>query len=440
MQVEFVGQSVRDSDNRQADPSRLLNCYRETIGGRPILKSTLGLSDHAALPGVFVRELIASRGNLYALSGGRASKIDDMGVVTDLGPVDDGEHATISTNNGDVLFCSAGKYYRWDGAVMTQPVAGQFSNFGSVDYIGGYTMLTEQDGIQFCWSDQLDSSTLTPLNFSSADGRDDKIIRGISIGGQYYIFKETSQEVWYNTGGAGTRAFERQAGGIYDVGLKAKGLVCIIPAGSAFYVGHDGRARIIGIPQPVSTPAVETAIKECGPEFCVSWEDEGHTFCAIVFADCPAWVYDLATGEWFERAQGTTFQPWKVSCSAKLGTKWYAGRDGAKIMVFDRSNEDGGFPLVRRAVSRLLENDGKRFVLNELEIFARTGLDAGAIELSISKDRGYTFTAPRRMTWAVGEFEKRLIRRSLGQARAFVAEITISDPIECPINAIGRVA
>lgn len=440
MQLEFVGQSVSDSDNRQADPSRLLNCYRERIGQMPVLKGVLGLSPHSQVMGVFVRALETINEKLYALAGGRIYEIDEVGSVTDIGPADDGPRGTISSNNGDVTLCTGGKYYHWDGATLTQPAAGAFSNFGSVDYIGGYTMLTEQDGIKFQWSTLLDGTSLPGLSFASADGRDDKILRGMAIDGRYFIFKERSHEIWYNTGGAGAEAFLRQAGGVYDVGLKGVGLIDNIPGGGAFFIGNDNRARIIGAPQPVSTPSVETALKECDPLYCVSWEDEGHTFCAILFKDCPAWVYDLATGEWFERAQWPDFGPWHVSATAKLGDKWYAARDGGNILTFARTNEDGGLPLVKRAISRILENDGQRFNLNELEFYGRVGLFDSDFEVRISKDRGNTFGAPRKVSWKMGEYDRRLILRAFGISRSFVAEITVSDSVEFPVNAIVRAA
>ncbi|WP_230685880.1 hypothetical protein, partial [Streptococcus pneumoniae] len=79
------------------------------------------------------------------------------------------------------------------------------------------TVLTELNGRRFQWSDIADASNLPGLNFSTADGRDDDILRPFQINGQLYIWKETSHEIWYLTGGAGAEAFERMAGGVRDV-------------------------------------------------------------------------------------------------------------------------------------------------------------------------------------------------------------------------------
>ena len=442
MKVEFTGQSARDADNIQANPSRLVNCYREVVqsGGKSghVLKSVPGLASFAAVAGVFVRCLEEVGGDLYTSCNGAFVKIASSGAVTILGSVTDGENATVAGNNGSIGLVIGGAYRVWDGATLLTPTPGQFSAFGSVDYIGSYSVLTQLGGNEFCWSDVAAPQTLPALNFTSADGRDDKIIRGMAISGQYVVFKEKSHEIWYVTGDSGAKAFDRQAGGVIDVGLMAFNLLCRVPGGGAFYVGSDGKVRVIGLQSPVSIPPVETAIATKIPEFCIAYEDEGHTFCAITFSDAPAWVYDLSSGEWHERAQGAELGPWKASVSAKMAGVWYAGRDGGEILSFGRTNSDGGLPLVRRAVSRTIA-PGKRFVLSEVEVFPRIGFDPGTVELTVSKDGGHTWGAPKARSWSVGEYGKRINWRALGQFRNAVLQIQISDPIECPINAEGNV-
>jgi hypothetical protein len=443
MKVEFTGQSTRDSDNWQANPSRLVNCYREVVpaGGKTnyVIKSVPGLTEFAALTGVFVRVLAEIGGEAYACCDNKLTKIMPDGSVSTLGAVVDSEEASIAGNNGDITLCTGTNYYLWDGASLTQPTPGAFSEFGSLDYVGGYTVLTEKDGNRFQWSDLADASSLPGLNFSSADGRDDLNIRCMGLGGQLYIFKEKSIEVWYLTGSAGAAAFSRIAGGVLDRGLKAFNLISKVPGGGAFYVGSDNRAHIIGLDAPVSIPAVETAIVELNPVYCLTYEDEGHTFCAIVFENAPAWVYDVASGEWHERAQGAGLDPWAASVAAKIWGKWYVGRDGGGVYELGRTNQDGGIPLCREMVSRPIWADGKRFTMSDLEIFARTGFANGTIELSTSRDNGHTWTAPKPKSWAVGDYNNRVIWRRLGQFRQAVVKLRITDPIECPINAEGSV-
>lgn len=445
MQIEFVGQSARDSDSLNANTSRLVNVYREPIvaGGRSqyLLKSVPGLASFAALPGVFVRAMDTVNRKLYAVSAGGLYEISATGVYTLLGAVNDDVDTTIAGNNADVTIVANGQYYRWNGSAINQPTTGAFSSFGGHDYIGNYTVLTEKNGRRFQWSGIADANSLPGLNFSTADGRDDNLIRPFAVNGVLYLFAETSHEVWYLTGQAGANAFERQAGGVVDLGLKAFGLITRIP-GAAFFVGDDGRAHILsGSPQPVSTPPVETAIKYGSPRACFSYEDEGHTFCVITFRDRAAWVYDVAAGEWHERAEGVEIDPWTATASAKFGGQWYAGRDDGKVLRFTRNDSDAGSVLVREATSRTLYQDGQRTTLQELELFPRQGFSAGQITLEISRDSGATWTAPKaRDIGPIGNYAGRIIWRSLGQARQITARIRWTDPNDITMLAEGRIA
>lgn len=443
MRLEFSGQSARDSNNIQANTSRLVNCYREPVQGggktQHVIKSVPGTSAFSSISGVFVRAMEEIGGAVYALCGGSMHKVMPDGSALALGAVIDSEDATVSGNNGNVTVVTGGRYYVWNGTTLVEPATGAFNAFGSVDYVSNYTVLTERDGTKFQWSAVANPASLPGLNFSSADGKDDKIIRGMAIGGAYIVFKAKSQEVWYVTGESGANAFTRQAGGVTDVGLKAFGLVCKIPGGGAFYVSDDGKARVIGLPQPVSTAAVETAIAEGKPEKCIATEDEGHTFCAIVFRDRPAWIYDMSTGEWHERAQGADLGPWRASASVKAWGKWFIGRSGGAVLELGRTNTDGGIVLPRVMVSRTMAMEDRRFVVTELACFPRTGFGAGTIELRVSRDNGHTWGAPKPRSWGIGDFGKRMAWRALGQFRQMTVELRMTDAIECPINAEGVV-
>lgn len=440
--IEFVGQSGSDRDNIAANPSRLLNCYGEpSVGGPRVLKSVPGMTPHAKLPTVFIRAMFTSDNRIYALSGGALWRIMPDGSTFNIGPTLDSEQASISSNNGIKTLVIGGKYYTYNGTNLADPTPGAFSNFGSVEFFGNYTILTELGGRRFQWSDLANPVSLPGLNFQTADGRDDNLIRSYSIGGQLWMFKQTSHEIWYNTGGAGANAFERQAGGVRDVGLLAFNLIDKF-VGSAFMVGSDGRAHIVNgsALQPVSTPPVETAIRQCRPRYVFCYEDEGHTFCCITFRDCPAWCYDVATGEWHERSEGVNNQSWGGQTTTKLGRNWFIGRDNGEISMFTRSNSDGNKPLVREAISKALYLDGERFVAREIEFFPLQGFSDGRLSLFISRDGGITWgTEKSRAIGPKGEYGKRTIWRNLGQARTLTAKVRWTDPYDVGLSAEARV-
>lgn len=441
--VEFVGQSARDQDNITADPSRLVNLYRERAGtGTAWLKSVPGEERIATLPDLFITAMGNVLGELYVVCNARLYRVAQDGSFYDLGAVAGGD-ATIAGNNGYVCVQAGQRYFTYEisTGTLTEPAAGAFSAFGSCDFVDNYTVLTEAGGRLFQWSNLADPTDLPGLNFASAEGRDDNLVRAFGLHGQLYLFKERSHEIWFNTGGAGAEAFLRVTGGVKDVGLLGHGLICRFPGG-AFMVGSDNRAHLVGpgVLQPVSTPAVETAIKLGKPVCCVNYEDEGHTFCAIVFRDQPAWVYDIATGEWHERASGADLSPWRAAASARLGTDWVIGNDAGEVLALRRSNVDAAGPLVREATSRTLYLDGARPILRELEFFVRQGFSAAEILLSVSRDGGITWTPwKQRPISEQGEYGRRVIWRQLGQARQVTVKVRVTDALEAPLSSQARI-
>lgn len=468
--VEFVGQSRADPDFRQGNTSRLINCYREPTEDGHQIKSVLGTAQLADLSTVFMRDMQEVGGEIYAASGGFLHLIEEFGTTTPLGAIADGD-ATISGNNGDITVASGGAYYVWDGAALTSPSGGAFSSVGSVEFLGQDTILTEMNGRRFQWSEVADAKTLNALNVATAEGRDDNIIRGVVINGFLWLLKEKSTEIWFGT----STGYSRVNGGIIDTGLLSFGLIAKFDGG-ALFVGDDGVVYITngtGL-QPVSSPAVETDISQGQPRRCFYYEDEGHKFCVVQFADRIAWVYDISTGEWHNRASGAQMNPWRVVSAVKAWGYWHVGSDLGKVLRLLRINTDFDGPLIRKMVSRTLRG-GEYQTISRFELFGRVGeVDTGgnvtyvlggmdfiltdndglalfhslvegemrppALFIRVSKDSGKTWSPEKwRNFGEIGDYDARLIWRALGRARQFTVEVTISDPVELPIKSMALV-
>lgn len=446
--LEFVGQSAQDSDFIAAQSSRLVNYYREPIpaGGqaRFALKSVLGTTSFADLGELLLRAMRLVDGTLYAVVANSLYSVTSGGVATDHGTVTVGTNCSIAGNNGVVTVAGEGKYYTWDGTTLSEPTAGAFSSFGSVTFLGNYTILTEYNGRRFQWSNLADPDTLGGTNFATAEGNDGDLIRGEAIDGNLWLFKGDSHEIWTLTGQSGASAFSRLAGGVRDVGLLAYSLLAKFDGG-AFFVGDEGTCYIIagGQLQPVSTPAVETAIGAETPTNCFYYEDEGHKFCVVRFQGRPAWVFDIATGEWHERAEGTDFGAWGAVASVNAFGSWKVGDIFGKINTLTRNNADVSGEMRRTAVSRTFYSEGQRIAIPEIEFrgrFGRSdlGRDATAF-VRISRDNGLTWTQPRDINLGtLGEYETRAIVRRLGTSRQFTVEWNMSDPTDFGLLADAR--
>jgi hypothetical protein len=452
MRLEFVTQSSRNDADWSANTERLVNLYPEPMpeGGaaRYTLRSVLGSEDWAQLPGVFLRDMAVVPTNgterLYASMAGRLWDISPAGLVAELGVVSDCPETTLAGNNGVVCVVCGGTYRIWDGTTLSFPAAGAFSDFGAVEFLGGYTILTERNGRKFQWSALADASTLPGLNFATAEARDDALVRPVAVNGNLWLFKKHSTEIWALTGLAGENAFTRLGGGVHERGLLGVRLVAKAP-NAAFFVGDDGVCYITNGAElaPVSRTPVETAIKDETPTHCFYYEDEGHKFCVVRFRNRPAWVYDLSTGLWHERA--SLENGWKAVAGANVYGAWRTGGDDGRIVRLARNNRDNGDPLIREATSQTLDLQGGRFRVPAVEFMGRVGrTDIGRdaqMMVQFSRDGGNTWGAHRwRSMGDLGEYDKRLVFRSVGQARRLTARIRITDPTDLRLWSAANVA
>ncbi len=449
--VEFVGSSRQDADNRIADTSRLVNCYREPAQSARtqfVVKSVLGEEDLVDLPNVFLQEMVSVDEVLYAVTGGELYRVTPAGASTLLGSVNDGD-TTISSNTGNITVAAGGDYYVWDGSSLTTPDTGAFQSVGSVTFLGQYTIVTEAGGRRFQWSGIADPTSFDALHFATKEARDDDILRAVGFRGRLVLFGERSIEIWA-TSGSGANAFARIPGGVADTGLKSYRLLTEFDQG-IFFVGDDGIVYVHDGQNltAISSRAVETALELGEPVSCFYYEDEGHKFACIAFEDRPAWCFDFATGEWHERAFGADLDPWPVRACAKAGD-WFSVTRTGEIRKMVRNNQDADGPLVRRMVSNTLHLDGQRFRVAELEVFARVGKSdltdnsgdprPAYCWTRFSRDNGQTWGPERwRSLGDVGEYRTRPVWRSCGQYRQCTVELTCSEPAEIPFFASARV-
>ena len=457
--VEFAAQSAQNDGFIAATNERLVNFFPEPLPmgarGEFQLRTVLGTETLATTTSVFIRamgnlpEYDSETGEpterLIAATDGNLVQIGDDGTTAVLGAIVDDERTTISGNNGDITAVAGGRYFRYNGTAVSEPTAGAFSNFGAVEFLGDYTILTERNGRRFQWSALANPASLPGLNFATAESRDDVILRPLAITGNLWIFKATSIEIWARTGQASENAFSLLPGAVIETGLLGFGLVTKIPNG-AFFVGDDGICYITGGTQQlqaVSTPTVNQSIENGTPTDCFYYEDEGHKFCVLRFDNRPAWVYDLATGLWHERATGDSL-PWGARSCARYRGKWRFAGYGGEVRTAVRNARDSGEALIRRAVSRPLEIGGDRYRVAMLEFRGRVGsADIGrdaSMMVRISRDGGHNWTPTRtRSMGDLGEYYKRMVFRNFGQARVMSAEVTISDATDLRLMSRARV-
>ncbi len=467
----LADKSARDPQNLAPTSERLINLYAVPAPtgatSSVILRSVPGTRSHVTLPGPFLRAMTSVEGVLYMVVRGALFRIRG-GTMEYLAAVDDDPVTTMAGHRDKLTISAGGNYYLfYDG--ITQPGSGRIVSVGSVAFADQFTLMSERGGREIEWTEVGQPDTRNALNFATAEGADDKIVRIATVGAYVVVFKERTSELWSLQG----TDFLRVPGGVYDTGLLGPNLVAQMP-GSLFFVGHDRVPYMTqgGGAMPVSMPAVNQALQDSTPTHCFYYEDRGHRFCVLRFSDRPAWVYDAAMGLWHERSSGVEHGPWDIIASAFVYGEWYMGGESGGIYRLGRSPTDANGPMRRTVVSRPLYMDGRQFSVPMLEVVGRFGnytldetapdwlLDANGFPIlnsagqpiitagnepstrsrpsrmfiATSRDGGHSFGRYRiKDIGRAGDFDARCKMHGLGQFRHFTAEVNMTDPVDVPL-------
>ncbi len=437
MITDLFGQSSRDADNITASTARLVNCYRQPVGNRVVIKAVPGMVSFSTLAGVPGRRLGTVNSMLFAVAGGNLYEITSGGSSVNLGAISDDADTFIDGYETNVLIVAGGNYYVYDGTTLSAVTGGALATVRGLAFVGGYAVLTGDDG-RFEWATLQDPSTRNALHVATAEALDDGIVQPMELHGDLYLFGSESIEVWQTTGAAGSGAFSRLAGGVVNRGIKARGLAAKFGAGIVF-VGDDDIVYLLAgaSEQPISTAPVSTAIAAETPTDVHYYEAEGQKFCAVRFASRPSWVYDIATGEWHERAEGNNLTAWQAVTTAKAYGSWFTLGSNGIVAKLDQVNQDFGATMIRRATTNTFEAD-RKFNVDLIELrgrkgFSELGRDA-KVMMKLSRDGGATWTTAKERSFGdTGDFLIKARWRAQGQAEQLTMQFDISEPAELPI-------
>lgn len=448
----FFSQAAKDATNVAASAEELINCYAEQSPGdartRLSVRSVLGEVEFADTGTALVRAVGASNDKVYAISATRFYEVSQAGAATDLAGVGDSEASSISNNGTYVPLTSDGTYYVWDGSTMATPGGGAFTSAGSVTFMDYDTIITELDGRRFEWTNTADPLTRNALDFASAEARQGNIIRGLVDRTQLYLFCEKCVEVWYNTGASGAdRPSRYQRLTVIDKGRGLKGYHLVArDAFGIFFIGNDDVAYITAGTDLVeaSTPAVNSDLTNGTPTSCGYYEDQGHKFCVIRFADRPAWVLDLTTKLWHRRQSGVIEAPWGIQRIIGQWDAWYGFDDFGAVLRLARTNTDRGNTLKRIMRGKPIDAGGDDFSLSEFEAMCSVGLS------NIGRDAEVMFRASwdGGLTWGdvvtasignLGDYSTQASFYGLGRGRVFVPEVSCTEPHDVVFYSDARI-
>jgi hypothetical protein len=322
-----------------------------------------------------------------------------------------------------------------------------------VSYFDGYFVFNKADSNKFFISELRDGFTYNALDFGSGESDPDNNVVIRPLDGLLYVFGNHTFEQWQDVGGAGF-PFQRTSNGNQMKGCLAPHSMtyfneALVWIGSSYNEKPAVWATTGADPIKLSTPAIDNLINSGGTNavkqaFSMRWAERGHNFVAFTIPDVCTVVYDAMTQLWHSITSTNEYQeqiPWRASCVLSTYSTFFVGDTiNGNLGVFDKIiHTEYGTEIHRRFSTPAIDNNGRPFSVNALELFCETGNvpitgqgSEPVIRMSISKDNGNTFCPEiSRSLGKIGEYSAISYWPLLGRyRRPFIARFDISEPIK----------
>lgn len=469
-----------------ADAQRCINWYvenNESGEGKSsrILLPTPGLSIFANIPGAQNRGEYTINGRTFSVVDAQLYEALANGTSNALGAVaNDGNLVTMAANPQQLAVASAGKLYVFYLRTVGPNLAGTFVQVPANTFPGPVSQILYLDSFgvaviasteQYFVSSALDFTTWPGANTTIISTFPDNVLSAIVDHRELYLLGGKASEVDYDAGTSPV-PLATAPGGFIEQGCGAQAATVQLD-NSIFWIGSrndlgNGIAwRSNGYsPQRVSNHAVENAWQSyatIADARAFPIQIGGHSWWWIVFPTGQAgWVYDAATGMWFETgfwfAQAGIYQAPLPQCHTFAFGKHLVGdRQSGKIYQMSLPTvTGGGWNFVtdnNNAIRRLrraphISTEAQWIYHNRLQVDVESGVSPqpplrdGAgnprdpmLTLKYSDDGGHTWSSGRDVGFGQpGKFRTRAIWRRLGRSRDRVYELTCSDPV--PVRII----
>ncbi len=436
--ADKIGQGTVTQNSREV----LINMFAEQqISGRsPIIRRQRACLELSLARTGEKRAIEKNAGTHYLVSANRFYTYNGT-TLTDRGALDTatGPCSIVFDDNGDVAISDGVKLYHWAGGSITKPTTP--SAVGTLTFLGGFAVYNEPNTGRFWWSGVNDMQSWDGLDFATAEGKPDVLVRVFESYKQLWLFGTETTEIWSLSGGQDSpftpyTVMERGCGAAYSV---------INEDNSLFFLGNDSIFyRAEGYrPVMVSNPAVQAWVEKV-PEserskcWGFSYTDGFNKFVTWVFPGYLTLQLNLSTSLW-NIAQTFDREDWDVRGSQFSNSDFVLTTPG--ISRLRRGiNTDNGEVVYRGGVSAPVSDGLSRVLITSFVLDAEVGraTDPAAnpqIMCRVARD-GETFGNERwRSLGTQGNYRQRPTWRNLGIGRRQMIEIGTTDDVE--LNIMG---
>ncbi|MEW7119956.1 packaged DNA stabilization protein [Acinetobacter nosocomialis] len=444
--VPFVGPSYHMKD-WAVDCQRTLNLYPQSVesGNAPQVSALLptpGLIAKYELNGA-VRGIYTLPEGMLAVVGSKLFLLKNEAV--EIGNVYGNNLVKFADNRIDVLIIGEPDTYIFnlESKKLTTLTGGGFLGATDVTFLDSRFIVLNPASDQIQWSGLLNTD-FTALSYATAEANSDKLVRIFTQNGQLWLIGERTTEIWHSTGNT-DQPFLRVSGAYINCGCIAKNSLAQFGTGLIWLSQTDvGQGQVVITEgyqvKRISNHAMEqefAGYDRLDDAIAYSYQQEGHSFYVLSFPKAnKTWCFDGSTGMWHERsyynldAQHERHRS-QVHCFYK--GKHYVG-DHTNGIIYELSLDaetDNGRLIMRERITPVINPQAQRLIFDELEVLIQAGQKSNRepiVMLDWSDDHGQTWSFDRQETLGkVGEWNKRLIFRRLGQAFNRVFRLRLTD-------------
>lgn len=406
------------------------------------LYGTPGLVPYAQVGTGPIRGMCSLGSGMVVVSGEGAYYVDVRAVVTFLGTCVGHGPASCILHPRGVLIASDSRAY-----VATQTTLSQLeeTGLGSGTSLDGYAIWHRKNTQEFLVSGINAPLIYDDAEFTLASAYPDDIVRVIAINRELWVLKETSYEIFTNTG-ALDFPFQRINSAVYRRG-------CLAPHSAAHwlntvvFVGDDKRVHGSSGYQmaPISTSSVDYVL--AGDSDLKNAVGSVHAYFGHVFYTLTTknntFVYDFTTQLW-HRKKSYEMQRWRCNAVIQKGADIYCGDafNNRVYLVSDRCYTENSQPILRETISAPLFLNGERGSMFDVQVFFEggVGLSYGQGQrpkamLQFSDDGGFNWSSEQ---WSdigdIGRYSAVARWSRLGQFKQRNIRVTVSDPVKVVIT------
>jgi hypothetical protein len=408
---------------------------------------TPGLTSFVTLAGVS-RGLHQMGDYFYSVNGSKLNRIANDGTFTEAGALLTTTGRVDMSDNGTQLVITDGTYgytYNTSTSTFARIVDAYFPIPSSNTYLNSYTVVSEANSGRYYISTSYDATAWAALDFATAEGSPDNLVRVFADNGVLYLFGDKTTEV-HGDSGATDFPFTRIGASAIEWGLAAKWSLAKFMDSLIFLRKNRLGAVQVCIlsgtqAMPVSNPEMDyvfsqySAVSDAtGFAYMVS----GHPMYQINFPSAgESWLYDGISKCW-SRLQSNGGRH-KAEIQVQFLDKSYVSdyATGRIYRLDQNAYDDDGDTIVREFVSRH-NKSGDYLSISQLwlEMESGVGLVTGQgsdprIMMQVSRDGGKTWGAER---WAnfgkEGEYGARALWNRLGRSRDWLFRFRVTDPVK----------